>query len=294
MSGSAAPAYHYVAYIDEFGDANIERVRPLDEPGSSEWLVMGATLIEASNEAERHQWVQGILTNARSRQPSLHYRNLKDWQKPLVCQGVAKLPINLFAVTSNKKNMRQYKNDRAAARGSPLAAKQVFYNWCTRVLLERVTDCVLRHSLQTYGSPRLVKIIFSRRKGHSYGHSFAYQETLKAQSRAGTTYLDKRTVQWQVMDYRLLEAAPHEFNPGLQLADVVAAAFFQAFDTLPPTIFEPNNARLLKPRVATENGSAEGYGLTFLPWKYHEAELTPEQIDIFEYYGFYRFDFHKQ
>ena len=43
-----APPYHYVAYVDESGDPGIERVRPIDNPGGSEWLIMGAMLIEAS------------------------------------------------------------------------------------------------------------------------------------------------------------------------------------------------------------------------------------------------------
>jgi len=43
-----------------------------------------------------------------------------------------------------------------------------------------------------YGEPRRVKVIFSQRGGHSYGHTITYGEILKQQSRSQTTLLDKR------------------------------------------------------------------------------------------------------
>lgn len=35
-------------------------------------------------------------------------------------------------------------------------------------------------------------------------------------------------------------------------------------------------------------------GLTFAPWDYWKADLLPQQIDIFESYGFHRFDFQRR
>jgi hypothetical protein len=290
---SEAPPYYYIAFIDEAGDPNIDRVRPIDNPGASEWLVMGAALIEASNELAPVTWIRTILDATSSKQKlELHYRDLKDWQKPIACREAAKLPVNLFAMLSNKKNMRQYRNERAAAKGLPWVNKQIFYNFCTRLLLERVTHCVLRHSMRTYGEPRHVKIVFSRRDGHSYGHTFAYNELLKIQGRAGTTFLSKRTIRWEVMNYHLLETESPSKSAGLQLADLVASPFYQAVDILPPTLWDPRNAQLLKPRIAQYRRRYENYGVTFVPYRYHEAELLPDQIDIFEFYGFHRFDFH--
>jgi hypothetical protein len=99
------PPYYYVAYIDEAGDPGIERVRPLDDPGASEWLVLGATLIEAVNESEPVNWVRSLLDDIGSKQrPALHFRDLKERQKPLACQRLATLPVNLFVMASNKKN----------------------------------------------------------------------------------------------------------------------------------------------------------------------------------------------
>jgi hypothetical protein len=292
MTGSPPP-YHYVAYIDEAGDSGIERVRPIDEPGASEWLVIGCVLIEAANEAAPVDWVRSILNDVGAKQrPILHFRDLKEWQKPLACQALVKLPVNLFVMTSNKKNMRQHRNERAAAKTNPLVSKQIFYNFCLRLILERVTDCCLRHSLRTYGEPRHVKIIFSKRGGHSYAHTFVYNEILKNQARSRTTFLQKREVKWEVIDLRLQEAVPHTENAGLQLVDVVASSFFQAVDVLSPTIWNSRNAELLRDRMAREGGFFHDYGVTFQPSpQMTTANLLPRQKDIFEFYGFDRRDF---
>jgi hypothetical protein len=289
----SSPPYSYVAYLDEAGDPGIERVRPIDEPGASEWLVIGAVLVEASNEQKAVEWVRTILNEVGARQrPALHFRDLKEWQKPLACQQLAKLPVNLFVMTSNKKNMRHYQNERAAAKTNPLISKQVFYNFCLRLTLERITDCCLRHSKRTYGEPRHVKIIFSKRGGHSYAHTFVYNEILKNQARAKTTFLQKREVRWEVMDLRLQEAVQHTSNAGLQLADIVASSFFQAVDILPPTTWNPKNAELLRDRVALEAGFFHDYGVIFQPYpRITESKLLPRQKDIFEFYGFDRRDF---
>ena len=39
--------YGYIAYIDEAGDPGLNRVRPIDENGASEWLVLSAVVMRA-------------------------------------------------------------------------------------------------------------------------------------------------------------------------------------------------------------------------------------------------------
>jgi hypothetical protein len=289
---SDAPPYYYIAFIDEAGDPGVDRVRPIDEYGGSEWLVMGAVLIEASNELAPVEWVRAIIGAIGSRQlKQLHFRDLEEWHKPLACRELATFPLKGFALLSNKKNMRGHSNPRAAARASPLTQKQYFYNFCLRLILERITDCCLRHSIRTYGEPRHVKIIFSKRGGHAYGHTFAYNEILKSQARANVTFLDKRTIKWEVIDRRLLEADTSNQNAGLQLADIVTSAFYQAVDILPPVIWNPGNAKLLKPIMAKEEGFFVDYGVAFQPTPYVRAQLLPRQKEIFEFYGYDGRDF---
>ena len=220
------PPYGYVAFIDEAGDPGISKVRPLDPNGGSEWLTIGGILVEAKRELEPVAWVRKILNSTGMKQKrELHFRDLDEWRKPLVCSGMADLPLRAFVVASNKKNMRGHTNPRAEAKANPLTAKQYFYNYCAQLILERITDYCFRHSMRNYGEPRRVKVIFSQRGGHSYGHTISYGEILKQQSRSQTTLLDKRTINWQVVDIRLYEVLEHRAHAGLQLADVIASSF---------------------------------------------------------------------
>jgi hypothetical protein len=286
-SSSDAPPYHYIAFIDEAGDPGISRVRPLDPVGGSEWLVLGGVLIEAKHELAPVTWVRSILGDiGLERRQELHFRELVEWRKPLVCQKTATFPLNIFAMCSNKKNMRGHSNPRAEAQSYALTPKQYFYNFCLRLILERITDCVLRHSQRAYGGPRSVLIIFSNRGGQKYGHTFAYHERLKNQSRSDTTWLDRRTIKWQVIDRRLMQVLEAKECAGLQLADIVASSFFQAVDILPPTNWNAENAKLLRPRVAQEAGYYHDYGVTFQPIPAWHARLLPRQKEIFEFYGF--------
>lgn len=196
--------------------------------------------------------------------------------------------LRCFAMLSNKKNMKGHQNLKAASRSEGIGIDQVFYNWCLRIILERVTEFVYRHSMRVYGEPRHVKIILGERGTHSYARATWYTQVLKDQSKAGTTYPKKRTINPEVFDSRLIEVSQPQVNAGLQLADIIASSFFQGLDILPPTIFGSHNARLLKPRMAEKDGVIENFGVTFLPFKYYEAKLQPEQIDLLEYYGFHR------
>jgi hypothetical protein len=287
------PPYHYVAYIDEAGDPGLTRVRPLDPQGASEWLVFGGVLIRSKSGLEPVTWIRNILTNiGLGAQRELHFRNLTEWRKPLVCRALgAQEGARFFALLSNKKNMKGHTNPRAAAKSPAISKNQYFYNYCARLLLERMTDYAYRHSMAACGKPRLTKIIFSNRDGHAWGHVSAYIEILKQQARSGDTYLDKRTINWKVVDWRLIDVEPHTLNAGLQLADVVASSFYQAVDILPPTRWNPENAQYLRPRVAKEGGLYLDYGVALQPTPPHRAKLLPRQREIFEFYGYSGRDF---
>lgn len=80
---------------------------------------------------------------------------------------------------------------------------------------------------------------------------------------------------------------PHTSVAGLQLADVVASAFYQAVDTL-DVKKDPEPAKLLLPKMARSNGSVADEGVVLQPTPPWKARLTPVQKNIFE---FYQYDF---
>lgn len=282
--------YGFVAYIDEAGDTGLERVRPIDPVGATEWLCLSCVLIRANNEPLVPNWVRDIRENIEATSADiLHFRRLSPTRKRVVCELVAELPVRLFAVTSNKKNMRQYRNERAEKRGS----QQWFYNWCIRLLVERITDYCALDCRKRGVPPELVKVEFARRGGHRYSQTSAYQELIKRQARGGRMYLTRRIPKWEVMNWRLFN--DHEANElaGLQLADVVASAFYTAVDYLDTGPCEPTYAKALSPRMALECGKARDYGLTLFP-KASEADLTIDQQSIFRFYGYGGYEFVKK
>lgn len=283
MSSTLEP-YEYVLYIDEAGDDGLRRVKPIDENGGSEWLCIGGLLIRAKFEAATVKWVKDIRTDIDAIQgPALHYRNLSPRKRHRACELLAQYPCRFFAVASNKKNMRGHSNSHAAKRGG----KQWYYNYCVRLLMERVTDFCLRDSTKRFGGPRYLKVIFSARGGHSYGQTKAYWELLKAQAAGGSTFLNKREICHQVLRFGLVEYVPHYSVAGLQLSDVVASSVYQAADALGPKwALEP--AKALEPRMSREAGVIADYGIVLQPSPPWKGRLTEDQKQIFIHYG-YRF-----
>lgn len=288
MTSALEIDYGYVLFVDEAGDPGLERVRPIDETGGSEWLTIGATLIRVAKEGEPPKWVGDILKDIGIRQrPDLHFRDLSPTRKRRVCEIMADLPAVYFVVSSNKKNMRQHRNSRAEKRGS----QQWFYNWCARILIERVTHFAADDAIRRGEKPSKVRIIFSQRGGHRYSQTQAYHELLKQQSRAQTAFLAKRTPRWEVMDYRLVSAAPHREVAGLQLADVVASAFHTAADNLDTGPCWCDAAQLLRPRMGYERDERgakviQDFGLVLQPTPAWKGELSTDQRQIFEHYGY--------
>ncbi len=80
------PDYDYVAYIDESGDPGLQKVKPIDPDGSSEWLVVSGVVVRKENETNASQWVSDIIAKLDSPQlKSLHFRKLRPpWRKETV------------------------------------------------------------------------------------------------------------------------------------------------------------------------------------------------------------------
>lgn len=276
------PDPYYVAFIDEAGDTGLKAVRPVDPVGATEWLCLGALVIRAKHEPEVTNWVHTILSKAGCKRTDLHYRYLSAPQKRIALGELAQLPLRGFVLASNKKNMRRHRNERAERVRAP----QWFYNYCLRLLLERVTDFCYQHALKERAKNRFLKIVYSERAVHSYAQTAAYHELLKMQAKADALVLQKRRIRWEVLDWRLAQPVAHTDSAGAQLADLVTSAFYQAADTLLPTKWNNEFARLLEPIMAKENGSCMDYGVALQPTPTWKAKLNDRQREIFEFYGY--------
>lgn len=195
--------YGYIAYIDEAGDPGLKKVRPIDKDGASEWLVLSAVVMKASREPTVLGWVQDIIADLGIKQRAdLHYRTLSPTRKIVAGAAIASQPLRAFAVCSNKKNMRGHTNHRAAK----IPSQQWFYNWCVRLLMERVTAFCEARTEQDHGERKLVKVEFSERGGHRYSQTAAYHYYLKQQQQGGQVYLKKREPVMSMLDWDLMQA----------------------------------------------------------------------------------------
>jgi hypothetical protein len=287
MTGATqVPSYDYVAYIDESGDPSVRRVKPLDSPGSSEWMTVSAVVVRAENEAQVTQWIQNISSQMHSPQMhGLHFRKLTPWRKKVLCEEIAKLPVRCFVVCSNKKNMRGWHNPFAAQ----VPSKNWFYCWMTRVLLERVTHFVSADSIQRFREVRRVKVVYSRAGGLSYPQMTAYYEWIRNKGRANNQFLNRGDLIYETLNPHLLEVRDDVTEPGLQLADAVASAFFKACDKYDTGGCDPSFAKLLTNRAGavpdTKHGMIAGYGVKLLP-SLRGAKLDADQEDIFRHFGY--------
>ncbi|WP_040677576.1 DUF3800 domain-containing protein [Rhizobium mesoamericanum] len=279
-----APDYEFIAYIDESGDPSLKRVRPIDDTGGTEWFTIAAVLVRREFDAELPKWVAAINQAIGSTNSQIiHFTHLSPQHRLRAAELMAELPLRLFVVASNKKNMRRHRNERAEKANS----KQWFYNWMARILVERITDFCLRYSHRKNLGRRHVKFVFSQTGGHSYSQTAAYHELLRYQSRGKKIMLDRWAPKWEVMHWSLVEHYPHFKRAGLQLADVVASAFYHAVDNLDTGPCNISYARALHPRVAfTSAGEWRDYGVVLQPTPDWSADITEDQKEIFRFYGY--------
>lgn len=280
----SVPDYEFIAYIDEAGDPSTKQVRPIDASGGTEWFIISAVLIGRHNEPLVKDWL--LETGRRIGDPGtriLKFSKRSPSERMAICRHLNELPVRIFVIASNKRNMRGHRNKKAEKMG----AKQWFYNWMARLLIERVTDYCYRRAEHHGLARRHVKFVFSHSGGHSYSQTQAYHHYLLYQVSAGSTVLKKRVPVASIMHPGLVEEYPHYKQAGLQYADIPASAFYQAVDNLDSGPCDPSYAFALKDRIAwDEYGNCRDYGATLLPPCDWTIPIGEDQREIFRQFGY--------
>lgn len=276
----------YVAFIDEAGDDGLQHIRSEDAPGASEWFILSAVLVRVERETETVSWVRDLVSAMRQPQLSnLHFRTLREDRKEFICNRLATLPLRIFTVLSNKRNMQGYINNNAAA--AKVNRTAWFYCWCSRMLLERITDYCARRTIRDFGMFRPVRFEFSSRGGVRLGEVRDYFSYLRDQSTMGLMYNHWGDLAWSVVDVRLMVEYPNKARAGLQLADCVAGAFYNATELNATGQVNPTFAKALAPRVASNaHGNRFNYGLKMIP-EGALRRLQAPQIQVFDFYRNY-------
>jgi len=266
-------------FIDEAGDPGVRD--GLRFVGSRhEWMCVSAMVVRAERAGETVDWIKDCRQAANSRQAgALHYHRIHQERREAVCASLATRPCRLFTVATHKTNLREYVNPRL----QQMIDAGKFYNWCLRLLLERVTDWVARWHEQEGIEIEPMDVLFASR-GHDWGHFFAYVDKLQMQKRTGTLYLRGPGLHPTLLDRRNWSIDKAERRAGLQCADIVASAFYQAANHASPT-FDLAPAQALKRIIAERNGSARDCGVTLWPLA-NQAPIPPEASGIFRFYGY--------
>lgn len=281
------PDYDYVAYIDEAGDPGLKGLRPDVHAGSSEWFVLSGVVASRAHEMAIRDWVaEMIKATGRHQRKYLHFRDLHEGHKTLVCNMLANHRIRCFAIASHKRSLLDWPHSESLRR---MKNQDWFYSFLTRFLLERVTHFVGQHARKTTGAAKRVKVVFSERGGMNVGQMTAYYDKLKHQSRSGRMVLKRGNLDWDTFHPLLLKHANPKVSAGLQMADVVASSFFSACDQYNTLNCDPSFALLLHKRMARApdkpSGQISGYGVKVLP-KYEPDKWLPIQSEIFRAYGY--------
>ncbi|WP_225206234.1 DUF3800 domain-containing protein [Novosphingobium huizhouense] len=273
------PAFH--VYIDEAGDPGV-KPKLIDIPHWTDWFVISAVVISSDREAEAVDWIREMNAAIRRSTPaSIHYRNLSDTNRRHVCNVLAEKPARIFVVASHKDTMRRHWNPKLGR-----ANDKKFYNWCLRLLLERVTQWCASRSQKAGLETQPARIVFSERGGHDYDDLRTYLRRIEAQTLTKSLVLDRNSIAPGVIYESLCTVVPHANLAGLQLADIAASAFFQAVCTaLPRHTVEPAQALISRLARQGRRRKPAGFGLMMLPFA-HQGEIPQSDRAIFQLGGY--------
>jgi hypothetical protein len=216
----------FVAYIDESGDTGLDLVKKPDDPrGATEWLVLSALVVKIEHDSKMVGWTKDVQSGFLSKRTDLHFNKLLDFKKLMVCEALAKKDCKAFVVMSNKKNIEKYRNHRLDPSN-----KAWIYWFLARLLLERVTEYCEKQTPKERRETDKLRIIFSRRGGLMYKDFADYLWKLYWQRDTDEMVLNYKQIAWSVIDHDEVFVYDHTKFAGLQLADVIAGAFYRAVE----------------------------------------------------------------
>lgn len=267
-------------FIDEAGDPGT-RDGLQYVAGRHEWFCIAAFVVRKSREADVVQWVREIREKAAARQGgSLHYARITRERREAACELLSCKPARAFCVASHKSNLRSYQNPRLGR----FRRSDHYYNWCVRLLLERVTAWTGRWHREHGIEKGPLEVVFANRGGHDYDHLFAYIDRLRMQVRTQTLHLKSGGLEAPFLERDHWRVEKAESLAGLQLADMIASSVYQAANINSP-VWDPAPATALKPIFATDaGGNIANTGLTVWPLS-HQAPLPEASQAFFAQFG---------
>lgn len=275
----------FYLFIDEAGDEGLDRVRPIDTDGASEYFVLCGVLVRTSKYSELAQSFAKIKSKVGiPSSETIHFRDLSEKNKLIVIDSIAELRLELVAIVSNKRNMRGYRNLRCEASNLEFSRGRLrprrynwFYNNLFRYLLERASAECKRWTFRAYGEIRSIQIIFSRRKEISYSQTGAYLLKLKTERRDGGYFNNRGQIDWSVVNALDINSRKDKDEVGLQIADCAASAIFRSLDQSWFGNVNPIYLERLSKKFARIGSTPKDYGFKLLPEDFRSPLSTDQR-----------------
>lgn len=234
----------FVVYIDESGDEGFRF-----DKGSSEWMVLSATVFRQEEERQEVRLVREICDLfGRDASKGLHFTNLRHPQRVAYVDRISKARVRCSSIAVRKPSLNEPEVFQAA--------KRRLYIYTVRYLVERVSWFCREMRKRDDPGDGTADITFSHRRGMSYEGIRSYLEGLKAL---------RTEIHWPAIAIERIRALPHKQRMGLQIADAVASSVFQALERNPFGHTEDRYVRILKPVIWRRKGKWRGYGLKIWP-----------------------------
>ena len=245
---------------------------------------MSAVLVRAERETEVGGWVRQMIGSLEQHQiRQLHFRELPAHKKASIARQLASLDVRIFSFLSHKKNMENYRN--VHAERADVNRTAWFYVWCSKVLLESVTDYCGKRSRKEWGEPRVVRCEFSATGGVKLEDVRAYYRYIKEQAKLGLSFRKDFPLDWDIVDHRQMFIYPNADRYGLQLADIVASSFYVGLEYQTVGQLNPEYAKMLAPRVCQDRVHQRKfmYGVKVMP-RTVGLRLPVDQRAIWDFY----------
>jgi len=244
----------FKAYIDESGDEGFKFRSSINEQASSDWFVLSAFITRKSTDLETVKVIDKVRSEfKRHPKKHIHWKDLKHPEKVHYAQIISSLQARIISVCVHKPSLLEPEKFQERYR---------LYFYAVRYLLERVSWLARdRHNPEKWGGDGTIELLFSNRQGMSYKEMKEYLDRLKTQKKSGRDI----QIDFNSLPIDSINAQTPGKSMGLQLADAVAGASFNAIERDKYGNTEPRYLEILKKLLYRHNGQANGYGLKIMP-----------------------------
>lgn len=260
-------AASFVAYIDESGDEGFKFRRNVSEQKSSDWFILAALVTRKKTDLATVKIIDKIRIELKLHpKKHIHWKDLKHPQKVRYAQIISTLRTRLVAVCVHKPSLLEPEKFQDRYR---------LYFYAVRYLLERISWLVRdSHNPDKWGGDGTVELLFSNRQGMSYDEMRDYLRLLHKHQETGQ---DIR-IEFDKVPINKLKTRTPGRSMGLQLADAIAGAFFNALEQDKYGNTEPRYLHTIANIIYRHEQNLLGYGFKIVPKEALQSLITKEHL----------------